>query len=240
MSSTLRDPQISRIIRRHFIAFAVDANAAPTELKAAFSRTGGNRFPFVLYINDKGLYVHGTNGSRTIEDLRADLDKALNEKSLAVLKNREAELTKLVEALDKQLEEKKHKEALATFAKVQAIRGYSATKDRAFDLMDQAQDSGLKSLEEALGYANRDDFDKAREILEKIPKEFAGLPVADQAKAHLEALKPFEGAAQIMKDKKGNWRPAAVQRLAVVVKNHSETPYASLAFQRQQKLLKGE
>jgi hypothetical protein len=239
VSSTLRDPQIAKIIRRHFIPVAVDANAAPAELRALFARTGGNRFPFVLYINDKGQYIYGTNGGRAAEDLRGDLDKVLGEKSLAVPKNREAELTKLVDELEKQLEGQKFKEALATFSKVQSIRGYSATKDRAFDLMDKAQDGGLKSIEEALAYAGRDDYEKARELLEKVPKEFAGLPVADQAKEHLNALKFVEAAQQIVKNKKGNWQQAAAQRLGQVLRMHPDTPYANLAFQRQQEILKG-
>jgi ribosomal protein L20 len=240
VSSTLRDPKISQVIKRHFVAVAFDANTAPTEVKAAFTRTGNQRFPFVLYLNDKGQLIHGTSGGRSAEDLRADLDKALNDKSLELPKNRETELTKLVDTLEKQLEEKKHKEAIATFNSIQKFRGYSAAKDRAFDLMDKAQEGGLKSLDEALAYAGRDEYERAKDILEKVPTDFAGLPVADQAKEHLNVVKALEAAHQPTKEKKGNWRQTAVQRLAAVVRNYADTPYANLANQRQQDLIKGK
>jgi hypothetical protein len=228
------------LIRRHFIAVALDANAAPAEIRAAFARTGGNRFPFLLYVNDKGQYLAGSNGGRSAEDVRADLEKALSDKSLAVPKNRESELGKLVEELEKHLEAKKPKEATAVFNKLLAVRGYSPLKDKAWDLMDKAQEEGLKSLDEALSYTSRDDYAKAQAILEKTAKELADYPVAKQAQEHLPAVKALQGAHQIMKDKKGNWMLSAAQRLAQVVKNHSETPYASLALQRQNELVKGK
>jgi hypothetical protein len=231
---------ISKVIKRHFVAVALDANAAPAEVKAAFTRTGGERLPFILYVNDKGQFLHGTNGGKSAEDLRADLDKVLGDKSFALPKNAETELTKLTDTLEKQLEEKNTKDAIKTFANIQKIRGYSATKDRAFDLMDKAQEDGLKAVDQALAYVTSDDYAKAKEVLENVPKDFAGLPVADQAKEHLLAVKALENAYLPTKEKKGNWRQIAVQRLALVVRNHAETPYANLAQQRQQELIKGK
>ena len=240
MSSTLRDPKVSQIIKRHFVAVAFDANTAPAEIKAAFARTGGERLPYVLYLNDKGQLIHGTSGGKSPEDLYADLDKVLNDKSMALSKKGESDLAKLVDTLAKQLEEKKLKEAVATFNNIQKFRGYSATKDKAHDLMDKAQDDGLKALDQALAYAARDDYDKGKELLEKVPKDFAGLPVADQAKEHLNALKSLENASLPMKEKKGNWQQTALQRLVNVIRAYPETPYASLANQRQRELLKGK
>jgi hypothetical protein len=231
---------VSKLLRRHFVAVAVDANSAPPEIRAAFTRTGGNAFPFLLYVNDRGQYLNGSSGGRSPEDVRGDLDKALTDKSLAMPKNRESELAKLVEELEKQLDAKKHKEATATFNKILALRGYAAGKDKAWDLMDKAQEDGLKGLEQALSYAGRDEYAKAKEALEKIPKDAVDLPVAKQAQEHLAALKLIEGAHQATQDKKGNWRQIAVQRLVLVLKNHSETPYANLALQRQNDLIKGK
>jgi hypothetical protein len=240
VSSTLRDPKISQIIKRYFVAVALDANAAPPEVKAAFPRTGGSAPPFILYLNEQGQYLYGTNGGKSAEDLRADLDKVLTDKSFAIPKYREAELAKQVAALEKHLEEKRIKEAVAAFNNIQKLRGYSVTKDKAYDLMDKAQEDGLKALDQALALATRDEYDKAKELLEQVPKDFAGLPVADQAKEHLNAVKALEGAHQPTKDKKGNWRQVAAQRLAGVVRGHPDTPYANLANQRQQDLIKGK
>ena len=236
---TLRDPQTSRLIRRHFIAVSVDVKDAPEAISALFRRTGGEVMPFLLYLTDRGQYVHGTSGPRTAEDVRGDLGKVLAAKGLAMPKAREAPLGKQVEALAEALEGHHYTKASAIFSAITRARGYSPVKDEAYDKMDVVQAGGIKKLDSAVDLAQDDRYAEAREALTGVPKEFSGLPVATEAKGHLAALKVLESAWQLSQDKKRGWKTTAFQRLGRVIRQYADTPYASLAAKRQAELLKG-
>ncbi len=239
MSETLRDPKIAQTLKRHFVSVALDVDNAPPEARALFAQTGENRLPYVVIVNDRGQYLVGNSGGASVLELKSDLEKALEHKTIATPKTRESELTRQVEALQKALDNKNYKEANSVFAAIQRARGYHAQKDKAHELMDKAQEEGLKKLTEAFEAARRDEYATAKTALEGVPKDFAGLPVADEAKEHLAAVKILEGAHKITTDKKGAWKNLAAQRFGQVLAKHDDTPYASLALQRQEELTKG-
>ncbi|HEV3260580.1 MAG TPA: hypothetical protein VG013_27240 [Gemmataceae bacterium] len=237
---TLRDPQASRLIRRHFIAVSVDVANAPEPLPALFPRTGGKTMPFLLYLTDRGQYVGGTSGLRTAEDVRTDLEKVLTAKGVAMPKSREAPLAKQVNALGEALDGHQYRKASTIFSGITRARGYSPAKDAAYDRMDAVQAGGTKKLEAAVGLAKEDRYAEARAALAGVPRELAGLPVAEEGKGHLAALKLLESAHQLTQDKKRGWQRAAFQRLSQVIRQHGDTPYANLAARRQAELVKGE
>jgi hypothetical protein len=117
-----------------------------------------------------------------------------------------------------------------------AERGYNETKDKAHDLMDKVQADGIKQLRDAVMHADKDEYDKAGKLAVQVAKEFAGLPVADEAREHQAALKLLEAVHQMSVDKKGNWRQIAAQRLSTLLNKHGDTPYATMARQRLQDL----
>lgn len=239
MSETLRDAKISQILKRHFVSVALDVDNAPPEARAIFQQIGGNTLPYVAVLSDRGLYINGSSGGASVLELKSDLEKALEHKAVATPKTREPELNKQLEALQKALDDKKPKEAMNVLAAINRIRGYHALKDKVHDALDKAQEDGLKKLTEAYEAARRNEYAGAKTALEGIPKDFAGLPVAEEANQHLGAVKMLEAIHKITSDKKGAWKQAAVQRLGQLLAKYGDTPYANLAVQQQEELTKG-
>src|SRR5262249_3992249 len=158
-------------------------------------------------------FLHGTSGARNPEQLGADLAKVLANKAVALPKAREADLTKQLVALEKALDANNRKQANTTFQAILRLRGYNAAKDKTHDLMDAAQAEGVKQLCEAVAHTRKDEYDHAGKLAADVAKDFAGLPIADEAKEHQAALKLLEAAHQLSADKKGNWKQTVTQRL---------------------------
>jgi hypothetical protein len=233
---TLQDPKVSQLLKRHFVALAVDIDNAPKEIQPLFGKIEGKTLPFLLCVTDRGQFLHGTSGARDPEQLVTDLTKALANKAVALPKSREADLGKQLEALQKALDANNRKQANTAFQAILRLRGYNEAKDKAHDLMDATQAEGVKQLRDAVGHARKDEYDDAGKLASQVAQEFAGLPVAEEAKEHLAALKLLETAHQLSADKKGNWKQTATQRLNTLLSKHGDTPYATLAQQRLQEL----
>jgi hypothetical protein len=233
---TLQDSKVSQLLKRHFVALAVDIDNTPKEIQPLLSKVEGKTLPFLLCITDRGQFLHGTSGARNPEQLGADLAKVLANKAVALPKAREADLTKQLVALEKALEANNRKQANTTFQAILRLRGYNEAKDKAHDLMDAAQVEGVKQLREAVARTRKDEYDDAGKLAADVAKDFAGLPIADEAKEHQAALKLLEAAHQLSMDKKGNWKQTATQRLNTLLSKHGDTPYATLAQQRLQEL----
>src|SRR5262249_20112892 len=123
-----------------------------------------------------------------------------------------------------------------TFQAIVRLRGYSEAKDKAHELMDKAQADGIKKLRDAVMHAGKDEYDEAGKLAVQVAKEFAGLPIADEARDHQAALKLLEAAHQLSVDKKGNSTQVVSQRLNTLLSKHGDTPYATMARQRLQDL----
>ena len=85
---------------------------------------------------------------------------------------------------------------------------------------------------------SQNEYSKAREALRGIAKEYAGLPIAEQTKDQLAAIKLLETAQQTVTGKKGQWQALAVQQLTQVVAQYGDTPFATLAVKRNKELQK--
>lgn len=233
---TLRDPKVSQLLKRHFVALAVDIDNAPKEIQPLLGKIEGKTLPFLLSVSERGQFLHGTSGARNPDQLAADLEKTLANKAVALPKAREADLAKQLGSLEKALEANNRKQATTAFQAILRLRGHSEAKDKAHDLMDTAQERGTKQLRDAVAHARKDEYDDASKLAAQVANEFSGLPVADEAKEHQAALKLLESAHQLSADKKGNWKPTASQRLNTLLNKHGDTPYAMLAQLRLQEL----
>ena len=233
---TLQDPKVGELLKRHFVALVVEIDNAPKELQPLFNKIDGKTLPFLLCLTDRGQFLHGTSGPRNPEQLVADLTKTLADKAVALPKAREADLSKQLEALEKALDANNRKQAATAFQAIVRFRGYNAAKDKAHDLMDAAQAEGVKQLRDALAHGRKDEYDDAAKLVSQVAKDFAGLPIADEAREHQAALKLLEAAHQLSTDKKGNWKQTAAQRLNTLLSKHGDTPYATLAHLRLQEL----
>jgi hypothetical protein len=233
---TLQDPKVSQVLKRHFVALAVDIDNAPKEIQPLLGKIEGKTLPFLLCVTDRGQFLHGTSGPRDPEQLGADLAKALANKVVALPKARETDLVKQLEALQKALDANNRKQTNTAFQAILRLHGYSEAKDKAHDLMDTAQEQGTKQLRDAVARARKDEYDDAGKLAAQVAKDFAGLPIADEAKEHQAALKLLEAAHQSSADKKGNWKQTAGQRYNTLLSKHGDTPYATLAHQRLQDL----
>jgi hypothetical protein len=233
---TLQDPKVSQLLKRHFVALVVDIDNPPKEIQPLLGKIEGKILPFLLCVTDRGQFLQGTSGGRSPEQLVADLAKVLANKAVTLPKAREADLTKQLEALEKALDANNRKQATTAFQAILRLRGYNEAKDKAHDLMDVAQAEGIKQLRDAVVHAGKDEYDQAGKLAAHVAKEFAGLPIAEEAREHQAVLKLLEAAHQLSADKKGNWKQTAAQRLNTLLSKHGDTPYAMLAQQRLQEL----
>jgi hypothetical protein len=235
VSSTLQDAKVKQTLQRHFVSFSVDANKATPDIQALFDKSKG-QLPFLIFVSNRGQLLEGTGGYLKAEEFQTLLSKVLENKALALTKAQEATLAKQVDALGKLLDDKTYAKAGPAIAAINKVQGYSSTKDKYYDLLDAAQADADKALAEALDKVKGDDYAEARKILDKVIKDFGSLPVVEQAKSHADAVKLLEAAAQLIKDKKGNYKAQATQRFDGVLQKYSDTPYASLALARKKEL----
>jgi hypothetical protein len=235
VSSTLQDAKIKQTLQRHFVSFAVDANKATPDIQAFFQKAKA-QLPFLIFISNRGEYLEGTGGYLKAPEFQTLLTKVLENKALALSKAQEGTLAKQVDALGKLIDDKAYTKAGPAIAAINKIQGYSPTKDKYYDLLETAQADADKALAEALDKVKSDDYAEARKVLDKVVKDFGGLPVADQAKGHADAVKLLDAAAQLIKDKKTNYKVQATQRFDSILQKYSDTPYASLALARKKEL----
>jgi uncharacterized protein YyaL (SSP411 family) len=236
--TTFKDAKTNSMMNRHFIPFVVDVDNAPPEITGLYDKVKGMTLPFIMFVTEKGEFVQGSSGFRAAEELRGDMVKVLGNKAFILSKKNEAELTKQTESLAKLLEARSYSKASASLAVINKIKGYSSSKDKAYDLLDAAQADAAKKVTEAVKFAEEDEYAKARESLSGIAKEYAGLPIADQVKDELAAIKLLETAHQNATAKKGPGKMTAAQQLTTVIDKYGDTPFAALALKRKKELAK--
>ena len=239
-NGALRDPIVGLTLSRHFVSVAVDKEKAPPELQEVFKRVEGNKLPYLVFLTDKGQYILGISGPREAKKFQGDLEEVLKGKQLAVAKKSEADLSRHVAALQKALDAKDYRKALLSFHSIEQIHGYNPEKDRAYDLMDKAQEEGANVLRKAFDLARKTDLNGARAALSDFPaKSMSGLPIAAEAKDHQAAFKLLDAATQTMTAKKvANWKLLTVQQLDTLLGKYADTPYASLAMSMRRDVMR--
>jgi len=238
VSSTIKDPKISGMIKANFIPYAVDMANAPADLKMLL-QAAGEAHPYVVYLNDKLQPLHSSSGMRDIEEMAADLEKVLENKQLAMSKANEAELDKQLGNMEKALEDKHYKEVTVAWNALNKLKGYSKSRQKAYELMDKAQADVMKKQADAVTQVKKDEYAKAKDLLGDVVKDFAGLPIGDEAKNDLESLKLIESANQLTKDQKGNsWKTQAVTKLRTALTKYPDSPMAPIALKKVESLLK--
>lgn len=235
-ATTLRDPKVSQTAKRYFISIAVDVDNPPPAVRDLFSKVSGNTLPFIMFVSDSGQFIQGSSGYRSPTEFHDDLEKVLKSKGMALPVKSEGELTKQTDVLAKALEGKSYAKATPALTAINKLKGYSPLKDKVFDLLDSAQEEATKKVAESVELATQDKYTEARGVLTGVAKEYAGLPIADQVKDQLAALKLLESASQTITGKKGMWKQAAVQQLGQVVAKYGDTPFANLAVKRMREL----
>ena len=238
MSVTLQDAKVKQTLKRHFVCYSVDANKTTPDIQAFFGKTKAN-VPFLIFVNERGQYIEGS-GFKKADEFQALLTKVLEDKAFAANKAQEAALTKQVDALGKIIDDKEYVKAGPVVAAINKIRGYSATRDKYYDLLEPVQADAEKVLVDTATLVKNDEYTEARQNLDKVIKDYGGLPVVDQAKDHLAAVKLLEAANQLIKDKKTNYKAQAAQRFDFVQQKHADTPYAGLAGSRKKELAGGK
>jgi hypothetical protein len=237
VTETLADPEVSKLLRRYFVCVAFNSENAPGEIRPYFKQTGGDRPPFVVIVTERGTFLAGHSGGQSKEEVLSDLRKILEEKE-ALPPALEPELAKYVQALDKALEAKRYKDAGVAWAAVNKLRGYHELKDRAHDLLDEGQKEAYARLEQAFQLTVKEDYEGAKRLAEKVSRDFADLPVGEDAKEHAAALKLLETAYQAAAARKGNWKVSVAKTLSQIINRYSDTPYSYVAARWQGELAK--
>src|SRR5262249_18293460 len=88
VSVALREtPELHKLVNRYFVPVVLDVEKAdPKQNNVLFPRDklGGNTLPFISFFSDKGVFIKGTNGPRTKEQILDDVKKLLADKAFAV------------------------------------------------------------------------------------------------------------------------------------------------------------
>jgi len=236
VTTTLRDERVSQFINRYFVPVSVDFAKQPFDLKGTILKAGKTP-PLIVLMGDRGQYLTGLSGYKKPNEVEAEMMKVLEDRLFAMPKSREPEMDKNVKELEKLLTDKSWPKAAAAFRGILQVRGYSPLKDQAYELLDKAQLDATAELKTALDHARQDQYDDARKALDKVLKDYAGAPVADQAKEHLAAVKLLETAHQYASDPKVPRKNDALRQLETVLYRYADTPYAGVASARKKEML---
>jgi hypothetical protein len=240
VAGLMKEPEVQKLINRYFVPLAINAeknDKKENTILFPLDKIGGNTLPLVTFLTEKGQYIHGSNGPRKKEELLADIKKVLTDKNHSVAPAADANLGKQAETLQKALEAKNFKQAGPIYAAILKVRGYSANKDKAFDLMDDAQFEGVRLLKEAVQLADMNQYSDARKLIADVPKEYAGLPVANDYKEAVDSLSLLEQAFKSTQDKKVGWQGAALTKVSTVLTKYPDGAYAGVALKRKNELM---
>lgn len=239
----LRDEKLGKFVNRHTYPISIDADKFPPELKAAgtikgiFDKVFGQRdsVPSILALpGASSVYYHQFSGNGWTPDrMEQQIMDGLT-KHHAMNKAVENMINKQVEALEKNLEKKANwATAGKIYNQIMSQPGYAPARDLAIDAMEKAEADGAAELREAFSQAKSDEYAEAKKLATKVQTDYKNLPLADEAKAHLAALKLLEAAnASIAKEKKAD----AIKSLDSIVNTYGDTPYAAIAIARKKDL----
>lgn len=241
VTNVLRDESLGKLLNRHFLPVAVDADKPPVELqsqpdlKKFFDRSLKMGTPFMMLVKPPNLVVQTLEaGSWTPKLVQDALLRSLSEHA-PLAKQQEDQLAKQVESLEKALANKKTwPQATQLFNTITRTPGYTSVKDRAYDALEKASSEAIQQLSAAYGHARQEEYDEARKLIAKVQKEWTGLPIAEEAKAHQGALKLLESANKKADDPK--MKAAAIKELEQLILLYGDTPYAALALVRKREL----
>ncbi|OAI46730.1 hypothetical protein AYO44_10825 [Planctomycetaceae bacterium SCGC AG-212-F19] len=240
VATALREPELYKLVNRYFIPVVINCEKADIKDQIALfprEKIGGTMLPFISFLNERGQFIQGSSGARDKDQLLADLKKVLNDKNNSVAPLLEATLVKQADMLQKALEAKNFKQAGTVYAAIVKVRGYSPSKDKTYDLMDEAQFDAVRLLKEAVALADMNQFGDARKLIADIPKEFAGLPVVNEMKEHQESLMLLEAAYKTTEDKKGLWQQTALGKINSVLMKYPDGAYSAVALKRKAELM---
>lgn len=244
LAGYLKEPEIQKLVNRYFIPLAVNVKTHNQKEKSMMfpadkDKFGGDQvpIPWVAFSSEQGKYILGSKGARTKDEFLADIKKVLSDKSRSVAPAAEANLAKQVETLQKALEAKNFKQAGPVYAAIVKVRGYSANKDKACDLMDDAQFDGVRLLKEAVQLADMNQYSDAKKLISDVPKEYAGLPVTNDYREHVDSLSLLEQAYKSTQDKKVGWQGAALAKINTVLTKYPDGAYSGVATKRKNELM---
>jgi hypothetical protein len=236
VSEVLTEKRVSQLINHYFVPVAFELEKVPKEVRPN-TQKASKFLPVVVIMNDRGAYITGFGGLIKPNEVEDALLKVLQDKAYTIPKTSEATMAKQLEALDKALDDKAYSKATPIFQNIVKTKGYSELKDKAYEKMDSAQSEATQELTEAYSSVRQDDYPEAKKAIEKVMKGYIGLPVAEQAKEQLAAVKLLESAYQLSSDPKVPRKADAMQKLDLLLRTYIDTPYASLAQFRKKELM---
>lgn len=231
-ASTLKDAKIDKAVNRHFVAVSLEDVNLPQEIVAHTNKLPRQVIPSILYLDSKGQFLSGTTGFREKDEMLEDLQKA-QQKLPPASPDDELDIARQLRLLAKALEAKKYASAGTAFGLILKTKGYSAKRDKAYDLIDAAQEDAVKKIAEAVGYAAGGKYETATATLNEVLEEYAGLPVAQDAGDELAAVKLVRAADEAAEEGK---KERALSLLAEVQTSFAESAAAALARKRKAKL----
>jgi hypothetical protein len=240
VATALKEPDLYKLINRYYIPVVINCEKADIKDQIALfprEKLGGTMLPFISFLNEKGGFIQGSSGPRDKEQLLADIKKVLNDKTNSVAPLIEGGLVKQVDLLQKALEAKNFKQAGPLYLAIVKVKGFSPSKDKAYDLMDEVQFDAVRLLKEAVALADMNQFGDARKLIADIPKEFAGLPVVNEMKEHQESLMLLEAAYKTTEEKKGLWQQTALGKINTVLTKYPDGAYSAVAMKRKTELM---
>jgi hypothetical protein len=241
LAAMFKDQRLSQLLNRFCVPVVVDSKAAKADqtVKLLLDKAGKAE-PYILLLDEKGQYLSGLSGLRKTNEIEGAILDALKE-HFKIPEAVEKKLEAQVMELDIHITGKDWAKAVPLFKAIVAVKGYSAKKETAYELMDTAEaDTSLK-YRDVLSHTAKKEFDEAKTILTELlkNKDIAPLPMASEAKDYLAAVKLMEEADKHVNDtKRATAKINAIKNLDMVVSRYGDTPFANLAAVQRREIIK--
>lgn len=188
------------VLNSKFVCLKVDADN-PGPAGKYTSQVKGDILPFIAYVGPDGKFISGTSGFRSVQVFLADLEAVLRSDALKVAPELERKLAKAADQAAKDLDANKPAAVLKAVREADAIRGFSASKDKLDELRKQVLGLGRERLKEAAQLCADGKFDESGAALAALSRDFKGSDLERATVVANKALDRFRSAAKESNDK---------------------------------------
>lgn len=194
-SRVLPSETVAAILSAKFVCLKVDADN-PGQAEKMLSQVKGNTLPFYAYVAPDGKFISGTSGFRAVETFKGDLEGVLKSDALRVPPELEKKLARMAEQIAKDYEAKKIAAVVKTARDAEAIRGFSDSKDKIKEVLDQALESGRQKVKEAAQLSSDGKFEEASALVSPLARDYKGTELEHEATAAGKAVDRMKSAAK--------------------------------------------
>lgn len=169
------------ILETGFVCLSADCDAPEPPVEALTSHLAGEgTLPFVMYVNRRGEWIHGSSGYVDVDEILSDLERVLASPLLGVDEETERVMRRALPRAREAVEASRWREAMRHIGAAEGATGTSETKDALLALRDRVQASAREGEEAILFKVAARDFTGAAADCRTHATTYAGLASAEE------------------------------------------------------------